>query len=65
MCTVPNLINQNTSNVGPLWTGAGFDLANITYNPTIPPQYKVVWQSLAAGTDVLCTSNIEVRKTAP
>jgi hypothetical protein len=65
ICTVPNLINQNSSNVGGLWTAAGFDAANVTYNPTIPPQYKVAWQSLAAGTDVLCTSIIEVRKTAP
>jgi len=65
MCTVPDLVNQNSSNVGTLWTAAGFDAAKVTYNPTIPPQYKVAWQSIAAGTDVLCTSTIEVRKTAP
>jgi hypothetical protein len=44
---------------------AGFGATAITYNPTIPPQYKVGWQSLAAGTEVLCSSTIEVRKTGP
>jgi len=67
-CTVPNLINVNSANAlavwGPAIGGAGFT-GPITYNPTIPPQYKIAWQSLAAGTDLPCTSGIEVRKTAP
>jgi hypothetical protein len=64
MCVVPNLVNVNTSNVPPLWTGAGFTGA-ITYNPTVPPQYRIAWQSLPAASSVPCTSGIEVRKTAP
>jgi hypothetical protein len=31
---------MNTSNIPPLWAAAGFTGA-ITYNPTIPPQYKI------------------------
>jgi hypothetical protein len=62
LCSVPDLVGWNTSNIPPMWTGAGFT-GTITYNPTIPPQFKVAWQSLTAGTNVACTSDIEVRKT--
>jgi len=31
----------------------------------IPPQYKIGWQSLTAGTDVLCTTDITVQQLAP
>jgi hypothetical protein len=63
-CTVPDFANMNTNNISPIWTGAGFT-GTITYSPAVPPQFKVAWQSLAAGSSVACTSGIEVRKVAP
>jgi hypothetical protein len=64
MCVVPNFINLNTSNVPGLWSAAGFT-GTITYNPTVPPQYKVLWQSLVPQTQVPCSSDVEVRKVLP
>ena len=67
LCKVPNLIGVRTSDVAALWGtgagGAGFT-GPITYIPKPPPQYKVAWQSLAAGTFEPCTSGIVVRKAA-
>jgi hypothetical protein len=64
ICTVPDFVGQNSANVAPLWAAASFT-GTITYAPVIPPQYKVGWQSLTAGTDVLCTSDITVQQLAP
>lgn len=64
MCTVPNFVNQSTGAAPGLWTGAFFT-GTITYSPTVPPQYKVGWQSLTAGASVLCTSNVTLMFTAP
>jgi hypothetical protein len=64
ICTVPQFVGQNTANVAALWTAASFT-GTVTYSPIIPPQYKIGWQSLTAGTDVLCTSDITVQLLAP
>jgi hypothetical protein len=37
----------------------------ITYAPNPPPSYPIAWQSLTAGTTVLCTSGITVAQVAP
>lgn len=63
-CTVPDFSNQSTGAAPGLWTGAFFT-GTITYSPTVPPQYKIGWQSLPALSSVLCTSNITLQQVAP
>ena len=62
--TVVSLVGTNTSNAQAAWRTAGFT-GTVIFAPAPPPQYKIGWQSLAAGTDVACTSNITVQPTAP
>jgi hypothetical protein len=64
ICTVPQLVGQNTANAAAIWTAASFT-GTISYSPVVPPQYRIEWQSLSAGTDVLCTSDITVQQAAP
>jgi hypothetical protein len=64
ICTVVNLVGVNSSNAQLTWNTAGFT-GTVLFNPTIPPQYKIGWQSLAVGTDVLCTSGITVQLAPP
>jgi hypothetical protein len=64
MCTVVNLVGVNSSNAQLTWSTAGFT-GSVIFSPVIPPQYKIEWQSLAVGTDVLCTSDITVQQFAP
>ncbi len=63
-CTVINLFNVNTGNAQAAWNTAGFT-GVVLFSPQPPPQYKIKWQSLGAGTSVPCTSDISVQKTAP
>jgi hypothetical protein len=63
-CTVVNLVGVNSSNAQVAWSTAGFT-GTVLFSPAPPPQYKIGWQSLAAGTDVPCASDIAVRQTAP
>jgi hypothetical protein len=55
---------DNSANIPAEWSLAGFTGA-ITYAPITPPQYFIGWQSLLAGTNVLCTSGITVQLAAP
>jgi hypothetical protein len=64
ICTVPQFVGQNSANVLGIWSAEGFT-GTITYVPVIPPQYKIGWQSLTAGSDVPCTSDITVQQLAP
>jgi curved DNA-binding protein CbpA len=64
MCTVPSLINFPTSSAQSRWSNAGFT-GTVIFEPPVPPVYKILSQSLTAGTSELCTSGITVRPTAP
>jgi DnaJ domain len=64
MCTVPSLINAPSTSAQSRWLSAGFT-GTVIFEPAVPPSYKILWQSLAAGTSALCTSGITVRSTAP
>jgi hypothetical protein len=64
ICTVPNLINAPSTSVPSRWLSAGFT-GTVIFEPPVPPAYKIVWQSLPAGTSELCTTGITVRATAP
>jgi hypothetical protein len=64
MCTVPSLINVQSSSAQLNWLNAGFT-GTVIFEPPVPPAYKIAWQSLAAGTSEHCTSGITVRRTAP
>ncbi len=61
-CTVPNLTDNNTANAQSEWSGAGFS-GSLIFNPSVPPNYNINWQSVSAGTSALCTSNMMVRPT--
>jgi hypothetical protein len=63
-CTVINLVGTNTSGAQLAWNSAGFT-GSVVFSPVPPPQYKIAWQSLAVGTNVLCTTDVTVRLTAP
>lgn len=63
-CTVISLIDVHTSGAKLAWNDAGFT-GSVFFEPPIPPQYRIGWQSLAVGTDVPCTSDITVQKAAP
>jgi hypothetical protein len=59
-CVVPNFINFNTSQATRMWTTAGFSANNLTFNPLVPPNYKIKKQSISAGETKPCTSTIIV-----
>jgi hypothetical protein len=64
MCTVPNLVGAQTTSVPGKWAAALFT-GPVTYSPSVPPKYTVAWQSLTAGSTVLCTSGITVAQVMP
>jgi hypothetical protein len=64
MCTVVSLIGINTSSAQQTWSGAGFS-GTVVFSPTVPPNYRIGWQSLTAKTLAPCTSGITVMKAAP
>ena len=54
-CTVPNFKNDQTSDATiTKWSAAGFGSANILFNPSRPPEYKITKQSLNAGDPFPC-----------
>jgi PKD repeat protein len=67
LCTVPslknNFINTETTNAG-AWHTAGFVTANLSIGPGVPKKPGTNWriraQSIVAGTQVPCTSLIQV-----
>jgi curved DNA-binding protein CbpA len=63
-CIVPNLFDVNTT-IAPLtWSSAGFT-GPMTFSPSVPPHYRIKWQSLGAGLSVDCTSGITVQDATP
>ncbi len=58
-CTVISLLDFNSVKAQGLWTAAGFS-SKVTFSPAVPPQYKILWQSLTAGSSVLCSNGITV-----
>jgi len=64
MCTVPSLINVQSTAAQSHWLNAGFS-GTVIFEPPVPPAYKIGWQSLTAGTSEPCTSGITARRTAP
>ena len=64
MCEVVNLVDLNTVKALEKWAAAGFT-SLVTFSPAVPPQYRIVWQSLTAGTSVTCGQGITVSDHAP
>jgi hypothetical protein len=63
-CTVVNLLETQTVHAEQAWNDAGFS-GSVTFDPAVPPEFKIKWQSLSAGSSVACTSGITVRREAP
>ena len=63
-CTVISLLDVSSVKASGLWTGAGFT-GKVTFSPAVPPQYRIRWQSLTAGSSVPCSSGITVSDHAP
>ena len=61
MCRVPDFFNVNTSQATNKWTNAGFQASHLSFNPLVPPNYKIKSQSLTKGDSVACTSTIIVK----
>jgi Flp pilus assembly protein TadG len=62
-CLVPNLVLMNTSQATRKWTDNGFSANNLTFNPLVPPNYKINSQTLTAGDPYPCTSTMTVKPT--
>jgi Flp pilus assembly protein TadG len=56
MCVVPDFYNTNTRQATRTWTNAGFAANNLSFNPLVPPNYKIKTQIPAKGSVVLCSS---------
>lgn len=59
MCRVIDLVGVHTYWAQVFWAFAGFS-GEVTFDPPVPPSYRIESQSLAAGTRVPCTSGITV-----
>ncbi len=59
MCRVIDLDGVRTYWAQFFWYVAGFS-GRVTFDPPVPPSYRIETQSLEAGTWVLCTSGISV-----
>lgn len=55
-CVVPNFFDSNTSQAVRTWTNAGFEANNLSFNPLVPPNYRIKSQIPAKGSVVLCSS---------
>ncbi len=64
-CTVPQLLNANTNSAQSTWIAAGFTGTMTFVDPLTSPPWKIQWQSLDSGIEVLCTSGISVAKAPP
>lgn len=60
VCVVPDYNNVNSSQATRMWTDAGFAANNLTFNPLVPPHYKLKRQSIAKGSVVSCGSTMTV-----
>lgn len=60
VCVVPDYNNVNSSQATRMWTDAGFTANNLTFNPLVPPHYKIKKQSIAKGEPVSCGSTMTV-----
>jgi Flp pilus assembly protein TadG len=60
-CLVPDLFNVNTSQATRKWTNNGFSANNLSFNPLVPPNYRIKSQTLPKGTPFLCTSTMTVK----
>ncbi|MEO5703437.1 MAG: TadE family protein [Candidatus Limnocylindrales bacterium] len=63
-CTVVSLLNIQTNKAAAKWIDAGFS-GSVIFTPLVPPNYKILWQSLTVGTTQSCSSGINVRSRAP
>jgi hypothetical protein len=64
MCDVISLIDLNTVKAQEKWAAAGFT-GTVAFSPAVPPQYRIAWQSLTAGTSVTCSHGITVSDKTP
>jgi hypothetical protein len=64
MCKVISLLDIPTTRAQEKWAEAGFT-GTVTFSPNVPPNYRIVWQSLAVGRSVTCTHGITVSHQAP
>jgi hypothetical protein len=63
-CTVPSLLNIQTNKAPAKWLSAGFT-SKVIFSPLVPPNYRILWQSLTVGSTQECTVGITVRSRAP
>lgn len=63
-CVVVDLLNLQTNKASAAWLAGGFT-GGVIFSPLVPPNYKILWQSLTVGTTVSCSSGITVRSRAP
>src|SRR6185369_2027067 len=59
-CIVPDFFNTQTTQATKLWTNAGFSANNLSFNPLVPPNYKIRSQTTTQGTVVLCSATLTV-----
>jgi hypothetical protein len=59
-CTVPDLVDVQTTQATKAWTDAGFSANNLSFNPLVPPNYKIKSQTLTKATVVVCSSTMTV-----
>jgi TadE-like protein len=60
VCVVPDYQNVNSSQATRMWTDAGFTANNLTFNPLVPPHYKIKKQTIRQGEVVACGSTMTV-----
>ena len=60
MCLVPDFFDINTSQATSKWTTAGFQASHLSFNPLVPPNYKIKTQTTTKGSPVVCTATITV-----
>jgi hypothetical protein len=59
-CTVPNLVDVQTTQALSRWTAAGFSANHLAFNPLVPPNYKIRNQTQTAGFSIPCSSSMTV-----
>lgn len=59
-CTAPNLVGLMTNKAPQAWLSAGFS-GPVTFNPLVPPQYKIGLQVPAAANVGSCSGGVLVK----
>jgi hypothetical protein len=59
-CFVPNFYLTQSNKATATWVAAGFKANNLTFNPLVPPTYKIKKQTIGAGLSRPCTSTMTV-----